>query len=76
MYWAQALASQTEDADLSNRFTGVADSLGANEAKIVDELNDAQGSAMDIGGYYHPDDSRASAAMRPSETFNGIIDTL
>ena len=76
MYWAQSLAKQSEDAELRNRFTEIAATLGANEDTIVNELNNAQGSAMDIGGYYHPDDTRAAAAMRPSKTFNGIIDQL
>ena len=76
MYWAQALAAQTADADLAARFAPVAEALAANEATIVDELNAVQGNAMDIGGYYQPDPARAAAAMRPSTTFNEILATL
>jgi len=73
-FWAQALANQTEDAALAERFAGVAKQLADNEDKIVAELNDAQGTAMDIGGYYQPDPKLADAAMRPSATLNAIID--
>ena len=74
MYWAQALAGQTDDADLAARFGPMAAAMEANESAIITELNDAQGVAMDIGGYYHPDPSLAAAAMRPSATFNAILD--
>lgn len=73
MYWATALAEQTEDSDLSARFKPLASSLAENEVRIVDELNSAQGCSMDIGGYYLPDPEKASAAMRPSETFNSAL---
>jgi len=73
LYWAQALAEQSDDAALQSHFAGIADELAANEAKIVDELNSVQGVAMDVGGYYKPDPTRASTAMRPSATFNGIL---
>ena len=73
-YWAQAMASQTEDAALAERFTGVAKQLTDNEDKIVAELLAVQGPAMDIGGYYQPDPLQAAAAMRPSATLNAIID--
>lgn len=73
MYWAQAAAAQDDDAELKARFTPVARAMIDNEAKIVDELNSAQGPAMDIGGYYKPDAAKASAAMRPSATLNAII---
>lgn len=73
MYWAQALANQTDNAELAKRFTPVAEALSGNEAKIVEELNSAQGPAMDIGGYYKPDAAKADAFMRPSATLNGII---
>ena len=73
MYWAQELAAQSDDAELQAQFTPVAAQLAENEAKIVDEMNTVQGQAMDIGGYYHPDDALAAAAMRPSATFNGIL---
>lgn len=73
LYWAQALAGQDSDANLSARLTPMAEALAANEQRIVDELNAVQGSAVDIGGYYHPSDELASAAMRPSQTFNEIL---
>jgi len=76
MYWARALAEQTEDKELSVTFASAADQLEANEARIVGELNRVQGSPVDIGGYYHPDPARAAKAMRPSATFNAIIDSL
>ena len=76
LYWAQALAKQDTDPELAARFTPVAEALAANEQKIVDELNDAQGSPQDIGGYYRPDPERAGAAMRPSATLNEIIDSI
>jgi isocitrate dehydrogenase len=73
LYWAQALASQSEDADLSGRFRPMADALAAQEQRIIDELNAVQGGAVDIGGYYHPSDELSEAAMRPSATFNEIL---
>ena len=76
LYWAQALAGQTEDAEMQARFTPVARALAENEAKIVADLNGAQGKPVEIGGYYHPDQAKANAALRPSPTFNAIIDTL
>ncbi|OGH02010.1 MAG: isocitrate dehydrogenase (NADP(+)) [Candidatus Lambdaproteobacteria bacterium RIFOXYD1_FULL_56_27] len=75
-YWAQALAAQSKDKELQNRFKPVAEALTANEAKIIGELNGAQGKKMDIGGYYHPDPVKTSKAMRASDTFNQIIDGL
>jgi isocitrate dehydrogenase len=76
MYWARALADLQDDADLRARFSGVAGALEASEATIVAELNGVQGTPVDIGGYYHPDPKRTEAAMRPSATFNAIIDSL
>jgi isocitrate dehydrogenase len=76
LYWAQALAAQNQDAELKKIFTPVAEALTANEAKIVNELAAVQGSAIDVGGYYMPDDAKASVAMRPSATFNGILATI
>ncbi|MEQ8478559.1 NADP-dependent isocitrate dehydrogenase [Fulvivirga sp.] len=76
MYWAQALAAQNEDANLKSLFSGVAEKLAANETKIVDELNAAQGSPVDIGGYYYPDVTKTSNAMRPSATFNEILGSI
>ena len=76
LYWAEALAGQTEDKELQATFRGVAKQLAANEAKIVEELRQSEGRAIDIGGYYHPDRARTSRAMRPSATFNAIIDSI
>ncbi|MER6691247.1 NADP-dependent isocitrate dehydrogenase [Streptomyces minutiscleroticus] len=76
LYWAQELAGQTDDADLAKAFAPFAETLTANEQKIVDELNAVQGSPADIGGYYQPDPVKASAVMRPSATFNQALTTL
>lgn len=76
LYWAQALAEQNEDEELKNEFVSVAESLGSNEEQIASELMEVQCSSVDIGGYYRPDDEKATAAMRPSQTFNDIIDQL
>ncbi|PRQ09676.1 NADP-dependent isocitrate dehydrogenase [Enhygromyxa salina] len=73
MFWAQALAAQTGDAALAGRFAKVAEALSSNEAKIVAELNAAQGASVDLGGYYQPNEALAAKAMRPSATFNEII---
>jgi len=74
--WARALAAQDEDAELKARLAPVAAALAENEGKITEELLAAQGKAMDIGGYYRPDDAKCAAAMRPSATLNGIIDGM
>lgn len=76
LYWAQALAAQTADAELQALFKPIAEELTASEAKIVEELIAVQGRANDIGGYYQPDDAKASAALRPSATFNAILAKL
>jgi isocitrate dehydrogenase len=76
LYWAQALAAQSKDAGLKAQFGPVAEKLTGHEAKIVGELNSAQGVAVNVGGYYHPDAAGCSAAMRPSATLNGIVDPL
>jgi isocitrate dehydrogenase len=76
LYWAQALAAQTEDAGLRAKFAPVAAELAREETKIVGELNAAQGKPVAIGGYYHPDPARCAAAMRPSATFNRVLATL
>ncbi|MGZ0656174.1 NADP-dependent isocitrate dehydrogenase [Coraliomargarita sp. W4R72] len=76
LYWAEALAAQDKDAELKARFAPFAEALAANEAKIVDELNSAQGVAMDIGGYYRPVLEKVQAAMRPSVTFNAALAAL
>jgi isocitrate dehydrogenase len=73
LYWAQALAAQTADADLAATFKPIAESLTANEAKIVAELLAVQGQKADVGGYYKPDNAKADAALRPSATLNGIL---
>jgi isocitrate dehydrogenase len=73
LYWAQALAAQTEDAELARRFAPLAKALGENEKKIVDELNAVQGRPVDIGGYYLPDREKVTALMRPSQTFNKAL---
>jgi isocitrate dehydrogenase len=75
-YWAEELAKQTDDADLAAAFSSVADELTSKEDTIVGELAEVQGSPVDIGGYYHPDDAKASAVMRPSATLNKVIATL
>jgi len=76
LYWARALAAQTENAELAERFATVAKALTSHEASIVRELDEIQGSPQDIGGYYRPDADRATRAMRPCETLNGIIDAI
>jgi len=76
LYWAQALAAQTADKKIAERFTKIAKDLGDNAAKIDQELLAAQGKPQDVGGYYHPNDEKASKAMRPSATLNRIIDAI
>ena len=76
LYWAEALANQTKDQELRDRFAEVARQLSENEEKIVQELNGAQGQQVDIGGYYRPDNEMAAGAMRPSATLNAIIDGI
>lgn len=76
MYWARALADQDMDQELKAKFAKVADDLESNEATIIEELNSSQGSPVELGGYFMPDDEKASKAMRPSATLNGIIDAL
>ncbi|WP_339790778.1 NADP-dependent isocitrate dehydrogenase [uncultured Imperialibacter sp.] len=76
MYWAEAVAAQDKDAELKSIFTGVYKSLSENEAKINKELLAAQGSPVDIGGYYKPDEALTFAAMRPSATLNAVVDGL
>jgi len=76
LYWAQALAAQTDDAALAARFKPVAEALAANEAKIADELKAVQGKPADIGGYYLPDTAKLDAVMRPSATFNAALASL
>ncbi|MCL7987875.1 NADP-dependent isocitrate dehydrogenase [Sphingobacterium sp. lm-10] len=75
-YWAEALAKQTKDAELAERFANIAKNLSDNEAKINEELIASQGKAQEIGGYYYPNDKLVSKAMRPSATLNEAIDNL
>ena len=76
LYWAHELVEQTDDLELQAIFAPVAEQLAANEAKIVEELNAVQGKPVDIGGYYQPDDAKASAALRPSATFKSILEMI
>ncbi|MFV4913715.1 NADP-dependent isocitrate dehydrogenase [Microbacterium lacticum] len=76
LYWAQELARQTADAELAAAFAPIAQQLTDAEAQIVEELNSVQGSPVDIGGYYHPDEAKVAAVMRPSATLNAVIDAL
>jgi isocitrate dehydrogenase len=73
LFWAEALAAQSADADLQAEFSPIAKSLRENEEKIVNELNDAQGTQIDLGGYYLLNEEKAIAAMRPSETLTSIL---
>jgi isocitrate dehydrogenase len=75
-YWAEALAEQSEDTDLKTQFSEVASSLTSNEAAIMGELNGAQGKAIELDGYYYPNDDKAAAAMRPSTTLNEILASI
>jgi isocitrate dehydrogenase len=76
LYWSQALAAQTKDAEFQAKFAKIAKQLEENEAKINEELLSAQGKPVDMGGYYHPDFAKTSRAMRPSATLNAIIDAI
>ena len=74
MYWAAELAAQTEDKELADHFSALAKSLSDNEDTIVAELNEAQGTSVDIGGYYYPDSEKTTAVMRPSKTLNATLE--
>jgi isocitrate dehydrogenase len=76
LYWAQALATQTRDKELQEKFAPLGKTLADNEAKINEELLAAQGKPVDMGGYYHPDFEKTSKAMRPSKMFNAALDTI
>ncbi|HJN13230.1 MAG TPA: NADP-dependent isocitrate dehydrogenase [Pirellulaceae bacterium] len=76
LYWAQALAAQSKNLELRDQFVDFAQELADSETKIVDELNSAQGRAMDLDGYYQPNVEKATGAMRPSATFNAALDAL
>ena len=75
-FWAEALAQQNEDAELKTQFSPISVQLSTAEDAVVAELNGVQGSAVDVGGYFQPDEAKATAAMRPSSTFNAIIDAI
>jgi isocitrate dehydrogenase len=76
MYWAQALASQDEDAELREMFAPLAKSLADNETAIIDELISVQGVEVDLGGYFMPDAAMSGAVMRPCATLNEIFDSV
>ena len=76
LYWAQALAEQSEDTDLKSQFAPIANALSTNEADIVSELNSIQGQAVELGGYYQPNSELVAKAMRPSATLNSIITSI
>ncbi|CAB3776601.1 NADP-dependent isocitrate dehydrogenase [Pararobbsia alpina] len=76
LYWAQALAEQTDDKALQAQFSGIAKTLGENEARILEELSAAQGKPVDIGGYYRPSVDLTTKAMRPSATLNKVVDAI
>jgi len=76
LYWAQSLATQSDDAELKAQFIPIAEALTAHETAIANELIAVQGKPVDIGGYYHPDHAKTDTAMRPSATWNAVIDEL
>ena len=76
LYWAQALAQQEEYQDLREQFGPLYEQLAEKEAVIIEELTSVQGQPMDVGGYFYPDEEKASDAMRPSPTFNAILDSF
>ena len=76
VYWAQALAAQDKDAELKAKFEPIAKDLTDNAEKIDQELIDCQGQPVDVGGYFRPDPAKAAQAMRPSATYNRIIDSI
>jgi isocitrate dehydrogenase len=76
LYWAEALSQQDKDTEFKSRFTKIFNELSANEEKIVSDLISVQKKPVDIGGYFIPEDKKAFAVMRPSATFNKIIDEM
>jgi len=76
MYWAEELAAQTEDKELAAKFASLAKTLADDEKKIVAELAAVQGKPVDIGGYYMPDMAKVTAVMRPSATFNAVLESF
>ena len=76
IYWAEELAAQDQDAELKASFAEFSKLIASKEEKILDEINSTQGAEMDLGGYYFVDDSKASKAMRPSDTLNSVLASL
>jgi isocitrate dehydrogenase len=76
LYWANALAKQSKDAELAETFKKLAADLTANENRIITELNGSQGHAIDLGGHYHPNHGKITEAMRPSRTFNNALSQI
>ena len=76
LYWAQGIANQDKNAELKAEFTPIAKALSNNEERIISELNEIQGQAVNIGAYYQPNDAIASEAMRPSTTLNTILQSV
>ena len=76
LYWSEALGRQTQDTSLRDRFAPVSQQLADAEATILAELNAAQGSPVDLGGYYQPDTEKVASSMRPSPTFNAVVDGI
>jgi isocitrate dehydrogenase len=76
MYWAEAIANQTENEELRTIFAPIATELANNESQIIAELNGAQGHPVNIEGYYHPNTDLTSKAMRPSTTLNKVLDSV
>ena len=76
LYWANALAEQNKDQELKTVFTPIAEKLSKSKDEILKQLNDAQGAPINIGGYYLPDANLISKAMRPSTTFNTILESI
>jgi isocitrate dehydrogenase len=76
LYWAEALSQQDKDAEIKSRFTKIYKELSANEEKVIKDLISVQGKPVDLGGYYLPDDKKVNEIMRPSSTFNKIIDGI
>jgi isocitrate dehydrogenase len=76
LYWSNRLKNQNDDADLKAYFSSIHKDLSENEAKISNELLEVQGTPMDMGGYYAPDDDKAEVAMRPSKTLNALLESL
>ena len=76
MYWAHELANQQSEPELQKKFSELADALSSEEETILAELNKAQGTKVDMGGYFRPDEKKVAAAMRPSTSFNSALSKL